>query len=158
MFGWWHVLTYVTGESCRTEQESDCKSGWTDCDAVQDVDSGGSKKHVLDGVQIPTCEGAILRAKKAPAQDMPRCVGQLIYSKQVSRRQHQYGADTDLGVRDGSGHWHCLANTTELSMCSSNVSLYEITLTTCTWLISVMSTWMGLAYQLDPGWHCKTQL
>jgi len=31
----------------------------------------GPRNHVLDGVQIPTCEGAIVRAKKAQAQDMP---------------------------------------------------------------------------------------
>jgi len=29
-----------------------CKNGWTDRDAVWDVDSGGSKEHVLDGVHI----------------------------------------------------------------------------------------------------------
>ena len=31
-----------------------CKSSWTDRDGIWDVDSGGPKNHVLDGVQIPT--------------------------------------------------------------------------------------------------------
>jgi len=34
-------------------------------------------------------------------------------------------------VLDGSAYWHRLANTTELSMCSGDAALCQITLTTC---------------------------
>jgi len=39
------------------------------------VDSGGPKEPLLDGVQIRTREGLILREKKWPAQDMPDVYG-----------------------------------------------------------------------------------
>jgi len=40
-----------------------CKSSRTDRDAIWDVDSVGSRtrNYVFDGVQIPSCKGAILR-------------------------------------------------------------------------------------------------
>jgi len=48
-------------------------------------------------VQIPTSNGAILRAKKAD----PGHVRQSIYSKQLSRGQNWYGVDANWGVVDG---------------------------------------------------------
>jgi len=73
-----------------------CKSGWIDWDAILDVDSGGCKEAFLRwGSKCSTSEGVILRVKMGPAQDMPGHVQQSIYSKQLSRGQHCYGADAD---------------------------------------------------------------
>jgi len=50
------------------------KRSWTSLDTVWDVDLAGPRNHVLDGVQIPTQEGAIFEGEKVLAQDMPRHV------------------------------------------------------------------------------------
>jgi len=55
------------------------------------------RNYVLDEVQIPTSQGAILGSKGTG----PGHVRQSIYSKPLSRGQHRYGADADWGVLDG---------------------------------------------------------
>jgi len=57
----------------------------------------GPQRQTFEGVQIPTREGAILRAES----DQPRHARQLIYSQRLSRGQHRYSADADLDVLDG---------------------------------------------------------
>ena len=47
-------------------------------------------------------------AEKGPAYDMPRHVQRLIYSKQLSRGQHQYGVDADWSVL------HCIKKMSHL--------------------------------------------
>ena len=37
-----------------------CKNGWTNWDAVWGAESGGAENHVLDGMQMPKWEGALL--------------------------------------------------------------------------------------------------
>ena len=75
------------------------------------------------GVQIPTCEGANLRAKKGRIMDMPGHVRRSIYSKRLSRGQHRYGADADWRVLDRSALWRHLANTTQPSVCGGDAAL-----------------------------------
>jgi len=87
----------------------------------------GQRNHVLDGVQIPTPEGQFLGRTGAGQGHFRR----QIYSKRPNRGQHRYGADADCGVKDGSTHCRHLANTTELSVCSGDVALCQITSTTC---------------------------
>jgi len=56
------------------------------------------RNHVLDGDQIPTCEGAILRAKR----DQPGHVRQSMFkATQQGRGQNWYGSDADWGVLRG---------------------------------------------------------
>jgi len=54
-----------------------------------------------------------------------------IYSKLLSRRQHRYGADDDLGVLDAGAHWRHLVNMVEPSVSGGDAALCKITLTTC---------------------------
>ena len=95
----------------------------------------GSINHVLDGVQIPLCEGAIFRGK-----DMPVYVRQhycelckmaeliemlfLLWTR-VGRRKH---------VLHGRTHWRHRANTIEASVCGGDAALCQITLT---WIGSI---------------------
>ena len=61
----------------------------------------GPKNRALDGVHIPISEGAILRVKIGP----PKTCGHVwwsVYSKRLSRGQHWYIADPDLGVLDAT--------------------------------------------------------
>jgi len=52
------------------------------------------RNHTLMKVQILACKGTILRVKGArPGYDRWS-----IYSKRLSREQHQYGADADWGA------------------------------------------------------------
>jgi len=58
------------------------------------------RNHVLDGVQIPTREGVILRRKGAGpghAQTSP----EVDILKAIRMGQHRYGADVDWSVLDG---------------------------------------------------------
>jgi len=48
-------------------------------------------------VLIPTREGTIFEGEKGQAQNMPRHLQRLIYSKKLNRDQHRYGADADEG-------------------------------------------------------------
>ena len=62
----WPIATDRVESSVSYNHES-CKSDETVRDAVWDVDMGGPldpRKHVLGGLQIPTCERAILRVKR----------------------------------------------------------------------------------------------
>ena len=58
-----------------------------------------------------------------PSQDMPGHVHQSIYSKRLSRGQHRYGADADLGVLNSCAYWCNLANTIEQSVCGGDAAL-----------------------------------
>jgi len=87
------------------------------------------RNRVLDAVQIPTHEGAILRAMRGrpgTCQDMS------IYSKWLSRGQNRHGVHADWGVLDGGTHWRHLANTTEPSVNGGDPALCRITLTLTT--------------------------
>ena len=109
-----------------------CKSGWTDHDAFQDVDLGGPKEPCIRWGPDPDTWSSNFEGKKGLAQDMSKHVQWSIYSKQLSRGQHRYGADdADWSVLDGGEHWLNLANTIELSMYGSDTALHQITLTSC---------------------------
>jgi len=86
----------------------------------------GPQRQTFEGVQIPTREGAILRAES----DQPRHARQLIYSQRLSRGQHRYSADADLDVLDGvhMGATRCIRLK---SVCGNDAALRQITLTTC---------------------------
>jgi len=56
-------------------------------------------------------------------QEIPKHTCESIYSKQVSRGHHRYGADVDWSVLDEGAHWRHLANTSELSVCLGDVKL-----------------------------------
>ena len=75
------------------------------------------------GVQIPVCEGAILRAKGGRPRTCPGHVQWLIYSKLLSNGQNRYVADDDRVVLDMSAHWLHLANTIPLSVCGGDAAL-----------------------------------
>jgi len=51
----------------------------------------GPMNHVLDGSNLHTQRGN-LEGNTGPVQHMPRHISQSTYSKQLSRRQHQYSA------------------------------------------------------------------
>jgi len=87
-----------------------CKNGRTDRNAVWDVDSSWPKEHVLDGVQIRTHEGAIVRMKVASPGHARTCPGMsweigitelnvgvkiLSMLMSISRGQNRYGSDAD---------------------------------------------------------------
>ena len=60
--------------------------------------------------------------KKRLDQEMPRHACQLIYSKQVSRGQHRYGADVDWCVLDGvriGATWRIRVNCPSVSVMSN---------------------------------------
>jgi len=70
-------------------------------DAIWNVDSVGPKNHVLDaGPDRHTWSGKFQGEKSRPCNDMPGHVQRPIYSKPLSRGQHRYGADADLGIVD----------------------------------------------------------
>ena len=83
----------------------------------------GPRNIKLDGVQVPICEGEILRAKKRLAQDMSGC----LYIQSDLAGTAEYGADADGRNRWGT-HWRRLLNTIEPSVCGSDAALYQITL------------------------------
>ena len=93
----------------------------------------GLREDVSDGVPIPTREGAILKRKRGPAQDVLGHVRRSIYSKLLSRGQHRYGADADCGVLDEGCTLAPTGNTTELSVCGGDAAFCQITLTTCSY-------------------------
>jgi len=92
----------------------------------------GPENHVLDGIQISTHKGEILRAKRGQPRTCRR-VRRSIYLKLLSRKHSRYGADADWGALDGMhARWRNLTNTIEPSACGGDAAfLYQITLTPC---------------------------
>jgi len=81
------------------------------------VDSGGPKEACVDGVQIPTRDRTILRAKSG----RPRRYPAVDILKGTQQGQNRYGADADWGELDGV---HIDAtNTTEPSVCGGDATL-----------------------------------
>ena len=68
------------------------------------------------------------RGRKGPAQDMPGHVRRSIYSKRLSRGQHRYGADDDLGCTELGENWRYLHGK---YVCGGDAASCQITLTTC---------------------------
>ena len=101
-----------------------CKNG-TDRDAVWNVDSGGPMNHALDGVQIPTREWSILRAKRG----LPRTKIKRLSRSSIGTVWMPIGV-FKMGVCTLAPRRH-LANMTEPSVCGDDVALCQITLTTC---------------------------
>ena len=79
--------------------------------------------HVLDGGADPHTWMVNFEGEMGPSQDMPGHVHQSIYSKRLSRGQHRYGADADLGVLNSCAYWCNLANTIEQSVCGGDAAL-----------------------------------
>jgi len=100
-----------------------CRNAWTDRDAIQDIDSYGSKEPCVRWVSR-SLEGAILRAKMGRSITCPD-----MWSKWLSRGQNRYGADADWRLLEMELHWRHLTSTTEPSVCSGDTALCQITLT-----------------------------
>jgi len=75
-----------------------CKSGWTDRDAVRNVDSGGPKEPCVRWDPDPHTWRGNFEGKKWPAQGMPGHVRRSICSKWLST------AEASIPVRQGA-HW-----------------------------------------------------
>jgi len=102
--------------SIRTLCRELCKNGWTNQDAVWDVNSGGPKEtSVRLGFKSPHTKGQF-RGGKWPAPDMSRNVQQSIYWKWLSSRAAMIRCGCRLGCIRAGVHWHNLANMTEPSM------------------------------------------
>jgi len=80
----------------------------------------GPGNRVLDGVQIPPCERAVLRGKGRPIVKYRDCLPFGMWTR-VGPRQHAL----NWGAR-----WLHLANTIEPSVCGVDVAWCEIILTT----------------------------
>jgi len=80
----------------------------------------GQSNHVLDGVEIPTCEG-VKRGQSRTCLDM--CGNRYAQSNSVGG-----STGTCVDVDWGGAHWRHLANATEPSMCGSDAALCQITL------------------------------
>jgi len=126
-----------------------CKNSWTNRDAILVMDSGGPKEACIRWGQDPPCEGAILRGKRTclhmPYDTLPWAVqkwlNQSIYclgcggwakgstSTIVFTRWRQC-ALTGRHIGAMRAHWRHLANMIEPSVCSGNVALCQITVTT----------------------------
>jgi len=74
------------------------------------------------GVQIPSCEGAVLRGEKWRPTVKYRL---LAVQKQLNRSRCHLGCG--LGVLDGDAHWRHLANAVEPTLCGSLMSDYFTT-------------------------------
>ena len=69
---------------------------------------------MLDGVQITTREGAILRANVGQPSAFPD-MSDGRYTQNDSGGENRYDVDADWDVLDGGTHWHHLVNTIEPS-------------------------------------------
>jgi len=92
------------------------------------------------GIQIPTRELAILRAKRSLLRT---CLDMfnLDILKATQLGAEQVRCRCRLGLFDG-GHWHHLPNTIEPSVCGGDVALCQITLTTC-FLVAVVTLYLA---------------
>jgi len=92
----------------------------------------GPRKHVLDGVQIPMHEGAILRAKGAgPGHAIARLVGSWNSQSDSAGGRTAMARMLIRGVLDGGAHRAHLVNMTEPSVCGSSAAVCHITLAAC---------------------------
>jgi len=106
---------------------SPAKNGWTDRDAVQDVDSGGPKEPRIRWDPDSHAGRGNFENEKGRAQDMPWhiWVRRSIYWKLLSRRQNRYCADGYWwGALDRFALWRNLANTVEPAVCGGDAALY----------------------------------
>jgi len=88
------------------------------------------RKHLLDGIQVPTREGTILRVKRGRPRTFP-VVLWLIYSV-TQQRAALVWCKCQLGYTRQGAYWRNLVNTMEPSVvCDDDAALYQITLTTC---------------------------
>jgi len=84
-----------------------CKNGWTDRDAVWDVDSDSWPKESW-GPDPHTWRGSF-EGEKGPAQNTSRTCPTIDIRKATQQGQNRYGADADCGVPGGAEQWHNLA-------------------------------------------------
>jgi len=88
------------------------------------------KNHVVDGVQMSTREGTILRAKRSRSGHVRTCPAVGIF-KVTQQGAELVQCGCRLGVPDSGAHWRHLTNTIERSVCGGDAALCQITLTAC---------------------------
>jgi len=103
-----------------------CKNGWTDRDAVWNVNSGGPKEPCIrwDPVRIAPCQGAILGERTCPG--MPHNTLPWVVQKWLNgsrcRLTCRLGYRHKEACVKWSAHWRYLADTVEPSMCGDDAA------------------------------------
>ena len=110
-----------------------CKNRRTNRHAVWNVDSGGSREPRVKGGPDTPYEAAIMRRERGgPLQNGLYAVSRANTTGPI---KILFGTWTRLGPRkhvlDQGVCWRHLMNTTDLSVCGSDVALCQITFTTC---------------------------
>jgi len=102
-----------------------------------------SRKHVLDGAQIPYAKGQLLGERTCPGMPNDTAVSCAKMAKPtdlpfglwtgVRQRKHEFNRIRQVApmCSHGRAHWRHLTNTIELYVCSGDAALHQITLTTC---------------------------
>ena len=124
---------------CRSVCRSVCVSVCNDCEpckTAEPIDMSfvmwtrvGPRNHALHGVQISTCEGEILRAKRGRPRTRPNMSVDILKATQQGAEPVRCGCR--LGCTGWEAHWRHLANTIEPHVCGGDAACCQITLTTC---------------------------
>jgi len=85
-----------------------CKNGWTNRDAICDMDSSSPRNYVLDGCPDTICEGQFWRQEGADRGHVHHPAVSILKATQKGGGQNQYSADADwvLECTRWDAYWH----------------------------------------------------